>query len=71
MNGLKIKSNYTIVEPWLYRVGIRATQIQFDVLVAGSAAGVERYMEVEKLLLHPLRLVSGKLNVSAEQRHWN
>ncbi|KAF1928848.1 uncharacterized protein M421DRAFT_61946 [Didymella exigua CBS 183.55] len=48
-NGLKIKDKHTIVEPWPYKVGMRATKKEFDILVAGSTSGYERYMEVEKL----------------------
>ena len=47
--GLKIKDKHTIVQPWPFRVGMRTTKKEFDILAAAGTDGFEQYMEVEKL----------------------
>ncbi|XPS68681.1 hypothetical protein M3J09_000967 [Ascochyta lentis] len=49
MCGVRVKSKHTIVEPWPYTLGPRATQKEFDALTAASTSGFERYLEFEKL----------------------
>ena len=45
--GLKIKSKNTIVQPWPMRIKENATQCEFNILLASSHIGSERYVEWE------------------------
>jgi hypothetical protein len=47
--GLKMKSNNTIIEPWPMRLKKNATQEEFDILLASSHMGSERYIEWQSL----------------------
>ena len=44
-SGLQMKLKNTIVEPWPIRLKKNATQDEFDVLLASSHVGSERYVE--------------------------
>lgn len=46
--GLKMKSKNTIVQPWPMRIKENASQREFDILLASSHTGSERYVEWKK-----------------------
>ncbi|KAF2623920.1 hypothetical protein BU25DRAFT_349343 [Macroventuria anomochaeta] len=48
IHGLKIRKKHAIVEPWPYKIGVRTTKKEFDILRAGSVTGYERYIELER-----------------------
>jgi hypothetical protein len=50
LNGLKVKGKNSIVKPWPLRLGKRATKEEFDVLLASSHLGSERYVEWERAI---------------------
>lgn len=50
--GIVIKKKHTIVQPWPYKIGKKATKKEFDVLSASGTTGFERYMEFLRLDIH-------------------
>jgi hypothetical protein len=46
--GMNIKKKPTLIQPWPYKIGVRTTKKQFDILHASGTTGFERYMEFEK-----------------------
>jgi hypothetical protein len=50
LNGLRVKEKNSIVKPWPLRLGKRATKKEFDILLASSHLGSERYVEWERAI---------------------
>jgi hypothetical protein len=46
--GARIKGKHTIVGAWPFKVGVRTTKKEFEILCAGGLSGYERYMEIER-----------------------
>ncbi|OAG01059.1 uncharacterized protein CC84DRAFT_1101145, partial [Paraphaeosphaeria sporulosa] len=46
--GLRIKDKHTIMPPWPYRASENMTREEFDVLLAESTGGHERYVELSR-----------------------
>lgn len=46
---IKVVRTHSIVQPWPYRLGEDSTKEEFDVLLASSRGGHERYMEVVRM----------------------
>jgi hypothetical protein len=47
-HGLRIKDKHTIVPPWPYRASEKMTREEFNVLLAESTCGHERYVELSR-----------------------
>ncbi|KAL5395027.1 hypothetical protein PMIN03_013038 [Paraphaeosphaeria minitans] len=47
-HGLRIKDKHTIMPPWPYRASEKMTREEFDVLLAESTCGHERYVELSR-----------------------
>lgn len=46
-DGLKMKTNNEIIEPWPMKLKRNATQDDFNMLLAANTIGSERYVEWE------------------------